>query len=644
MYIEDSNLCNARSDMMRNECCRFKHNLLLDIPRPKNLSSAPWPLLEEAEIRSAPVLLDHSASFESECYLTDDKGMSDQDTTPTGRQSLNSTDLSSINYFSTFESDEFYDSPDVTDNSEWLEAFDVVFSPLLTSEYDDSDSGNMSADSLHCRPLFNFLSSAFCAEHDMKKILFCAECDESLCFLCKTSRHARHTITTIKNAAIEHRELLKQMHQKLRENEIKFKCSLKKQTGHQRTLTTNRASVMEVLGERKKYLHELVERWYSKMTLQVDVVCSYEKDKITSQIEEITANINELQETIDHIEHILLYHQAADFLALSSDLKHDAQSMLLLQPDVPTEQLSFMFNLGTGIEYDNFGNFTVSYHTDNQVGMQVISHTKLVFSFDTRQDAKSDYLATGLSLSHTGDLIVTDFGLDLVQMFSKLGQHLQTLNTLPADEPTKAVEIDSNTIVVACKTDLKFFDGNGNFGRKLKKDISCPNGLAVSHTGDVIVTDRAEDGHFIHVLSKTGELLHSVIGGHRAPCFQKPWYVTSDESDNIYVTDYLEHCVKIFNRQGAIVTEFGGQGAQAGCFFRPAGICLDNYGHILVADSGNNRVQMFGLDGTFQMVLLNKDKDDLLCPMDILISGDEQLVVLQGNGVVATYKYIYWVW
>jgi hypothetical protein len=53
--------------------------------------------------------------------------------------------------------------------------------------------------------------------------------------------------------------------------------------------------------------------------------------------------------------------------------------------------------------------------------------------------------------------------------------------------------------------------------------------------------------------------------------------------------------VQIFNRQGDILMAFGEEGTQAGQFWLPAGIFIDDRNRIYVADSFNKRIQIFEL-------------------------------------------------
>ena len=61
------------------------------------------------------------------------------------------------------------------------------------------------------------------------------------------------------------------------------------------------------------------------------------------------------------------------------------------------------------------------------------------------------------------------------------------------------------------------------------------------------------------------------------------------------VSDNESSCVKMFTVMGEYLGQFGNSGSNPG-LEQPVGICSDGRGHILVADFGNCRVQIFSAD------------------------------------------------
>jgi streptogramin lyase len=69
----------------------------------------------------------------------------------------------------------------------------------------------------------------------------------------------------------------------------------------------------------------------------------------------------------------------------------------------------------------------------------------------------------------------------------------------------------------------------------------------------------------------------------------------------VYVVDTGNKRVVVFDANGTFVTEFGTSGFEAGQFDEPVGIAIDPDGKVYIADTWNQRIQVFEPDasGTF---------------------------------------------
>ncbi len=66
-----------------------------------------------------------------------------------------------------------------------------------------------------------------------------------------------------------------------------------------------------------------------------------------------------------------------------------------------------------------------------------------------------------------------------------------------------------------------------------------------------------------------------------------------DDEDNIIVADSRNERIQVFSSSGVFLTKFGMKGTGPGEFDRPSGVCISPDGYIIVVDFGNNRVQVF---------------------------------------------------
>ena len=60
------------------------------------------------------------------------------------------------------------------------------------------------------------------------------------------------------------------------------------------------------------------------------------------------------------------------------------------------------------------------------------------------------------------------------------------------------------------------------------------------------------------------------------------------------MSDYLNHCVYVFNQEGEQIHKFGKEGQGIGELYYPWGIALNNTGHIIVVcEKNTNCLQFF---------------------------------------------------
>jgi DNA-binding beta-propeller fold protein YncE len=135
--------------------------------------------------------------------------------------------------------------------------------------------------------------------------------------------------------------------------------------------------------------------------------------------------------------------------------------------------------------------------------------------------------------------------------------------------------------------------------------LSTPAGVAVDAAGTLYVINGPQDT--VRVFDRDGTPIAE--WGERGPApgqfaFRADSYFWGDlalgPDGNVYVLDPFNSRVQVFAPDGTFLREWGGPGAGPGQLTTPAGIAVDSAGLVYVADGGNQRLQVF--DGTGQLL------------------------------------------
>lgn len=129
-----------------------------------------------------------------------------------------------------------------------------------------------------------------------------------------------------------------------------------------------------------------------------------------------------------------------------------------------------------------------------------------------------------------------------------------------------------------------------------------PDGLIyIADTWNHAVVVVSPDGKVVRVLGNRGvqaDITDAASPDQQPGLFFGPRDIAVT-GDRIYVTDTGNERVQVFALDGTFITAFGGYGEGNGQFIEPTGIAVAPDGSIWVADSGNARLQQFNAEGAF---------------------------------------------
>jgi DNA-binding beta-propeller fold protein YncE len=133
--------------------------------------------------------------------------------------------------------------------------------------------------------------------------------------------------------------------------------------------------------------------------------------------------------------------------------------------------------------------------------------------------------------------------------------------------------------------------------------MADPSGLAVDTRNRLLYVADIELDQVLVYDADTLKLLRKIgTTGHKHELttpgdFSKPTGVAVDAEGNLYVADTYNNRIEIFDADGQFVSTFGKAGDGPGYFARPKGVAIDGDNHIWVADGQQDRVSVFNKEG-----------------------------------------------
>nr|XP_033806530.1 tripartite motif-containing protein 3 isoform X3 [Geotrypetes seraphini] len=238
-----------------------------------------------------------------------------------------------------------------------------------------------------------------------------------------------------------------------------------------------------------------------------------------------------------------------------------------------------------------------------------------------------------------------------VQVFSSEGQFklrfgVRGRSPGQLQRPT-GVTVDKNGDIIVADYDnrwVSIFSPEGKFKNKIGAGrLMGPKGVAIDRNGHIIVVDNKACCVFIFqcngkLVSRFGS--RGVADRQFAGTLDGPHFVAVNNKNEIVVTDFHNHSVKVYSADGEFLFKFGSHGEGNGQFNAPTGVAVDSNGNIIVADWGNSRIQVFDSSGSF-LSYINTMADPLYGPQGLALTSDGHVIVADsGNHCFKVYRYL----
>lgn len=149
--------------------------------------------------------------------------------------------------------------------------------------------------------------------------------------------------------------------------------------------------------------------------------------------------------------------------------------------------------------------------------------------------------------------------------------------------------------------------GSGQIQLRNPHDIAVhpTSGLVfVADSGNNRIQVFKSDLSFLHTINNYQFNQPKISSG----CFNEPIGVTFDCDNNLYVSEYLNHCITKITAKGQFIMKIGSEGSAPGNLYGPASITTHS-NYIYVAEMGIDRVSVFDRQGTFVSGFWHRSQD-----------------------------------
>uniref|UniRef100_A0A3Q3K835 RING-type E3 ubiquitin transferase n=1 Tax=Monopterus albus TaxID=43700 RepID=A0A3Q3K835_MONAL len=293
---------------------------------------------------------------------------------------------------------------------------------------------------------------------------------------------------------------------------------------------------------------------------------------------------------------------------------------------------------------------------------------ELIYRVGTRGRDKGEFTnLQGITTSSNGRIVVADSNSQCIQVFSNDGQFKMRFGVRgrspgQLQRPT-GVTVDMNGDIIVADYDnrwISIFSSDGKFKSKIGAGrLMGPKGVAVDKNGHIITVDNKACCVFIfqsngklvtkfgargtsdrHFTEKSGANIALEQKLSKSGPVFSPHFVAVNNKNEIVVTDFHNHSVKVYNADGEFLFKFGSHGEGNGQFNAPTGVAVDANGNIIVADWGNSRIQVFDSSGSF-LSYINTSADPLYGPQGLALTSDGHVAVADsGNHCFKVYRYL----
>eukprot|EP00058_Branchiostoma_floridae_P021780 XP_002607270.1 hypothetical protein BRAFLDRAFT_88218 [Branchiostoma floridae] len=487
--------------------------------------------------------------------------------------------------------------------------------------------------------------SSKCEDHNELNKFYCDTCHRVICLHCVVPAHKDHQYVEIEKAAERER------------TKIKAKLSSVKNTAdlHEKwieelqSVKNNWPSQVQCaekeIEKQAEAIIEAVQKVKSEKISQLRAMNAAREKQMEAAMEAAEMDLASAKSCVQFTDNVLEYGSPAEVMSVAGELtvrlEQTTDTEIAKRADLTNGFMDLTFDL-PACDLERDVSKLIGGIKETRVSFTKMSPVPINVEIGTRRgsptllktvgqkgsrDGQFNF-PTSLAVTTDGDIVVTESNNFRLQFLDK------------DDSFKKKVELEFNPRCVATLSNgdllvtgdghkIHVLDKQGRESRVIKVIGAAENdkttlGIAVDSLERIIVTI----GYQVFVLSSTGDvILKFGDKGQRQQQLGPYLRLTVNSSNQIIISDWDNHNLKIFDPTGRYLFTCGSRGSGPGQLFFPYCVITDGEDNIIVADWNNHRVSLFSRDGTFIRHVLTREEHGLNYPRGLTLTRDDYLLV-----------------
>ena len=457
------------------------------------------------------------------------------------------------------------------------------------------------------------------AGHEDTFKFYCETCDKPVCRECILIRHKDHKNVDPVLAAEAQREELRVTLEPGAKVVETLANAIEKGTAMLEHVDASRKEVTAVIDEAFDKLHQALEEKRLSLLATTNDIALYRTSALNGQIHEWEQSYNKMNRYVEKANDVMSTHTDEQLLALRKCVYKklceitEKSSEICFEPNQHSDIPVFVDTRILLKEIPRCG-FILNYSAPKSPWVQKslpVSNSKYELFLESKTPSGEKLTNGGLYVK----AVLKPYSKEEGDVYGEVGDNRDgtyTINLTPRTNGLHQVCITMNGQHVQnspCDVEVKGM--RAKCGRRKTRNyattvknvqltipaVGFPWQVSVHDNGTTYISDIGN--LCIHAFDSLGnkKLVIGGAGTNKAQ-FNSPRGIAL-KGEVMYVTDSNDHCVHKLTLKGDLLFTFGKHGVVEGQLNVPLGICIDAEDRIIIANSHNNRIEVFSPEGNF---------------------------------------------